>query len=45
MKTLRLSEVSNTPKLPWYLEYNSFDNIVFKKATKHFTKQNTLVFI
>jgi hypothetical protein len=35
MKTLGWSGVSDTPKIPWYLEYYGFKNIVFRIATKH----------
>jgi hypothetical protein len=35
MKTLGWRRVSNTPKIPWYLEYHGFENIVFRTATKH----------
>jgi hypothetical protein len=33
MKTMGWSEVSNTPKILWYLEYHGFKNKVFKNAT------------
>jgi hypothetical protein len=35
MKTLGWSGFSNTPKIPWYLEYHGFEKIVFRNATKH----------
>jgi hypothetical protein len=35
MKTLGWSGVFNTLKIPWYLEYHGFENIVFRNPIKH----------
>jgi hypothetical protein len=37
MKTLGWSGVSNASKIPLYLEYHGFENIVSRNATKHET--------
>jgi hypothetical protein len=43
MKTLRLSEVSNTSKILWYLANHSIQNKVFYMLAKHLSRKNTMI--